>query len=134
MNRHARRFFAGGCLVLGGAFVSLSVSGWAQAATPVDDTATAVVKPAVEEDQPGWDCTTMGNKDCGPGALMMADAWQAFDGANVAQDIGKTDAVDAFKATYVATYSTKPSWPGYMVVPSKQYPNVFHVFKIDAYN
>ena len=132
MNRKLHKFFAGGCLVLGGAFVALTVPTFAAASAPVVRE-SSTVQTVLQEDDPGWDCATMGNKTCGPNgptsAAYLEDAWASFNGAAVASKVGLST---GFRASYEGTYSTKPDWPGYEVVASNQYPNTFHVFKIDT--
>lgn len=214
MNRRTTRLMTAGCVVMAGAFVSLSVDTWAMAAEPtpsptatasasasptvdckslkpgdawagvslacppapsstptasalpkpiattaatpaatpvVIPTATATIPaptqksaattaattpiPAIEEDDPAWDCHTMGNKVCGPTLQpWLADAWNSFDGKRVAESVGPENAAQAFDLTYAGTYSTEPHWPGYVVVASKVYLGIFHAFKISYGN
>jgi hypothetical protein len=133
MNRRVHKFFAGGCLVLAGAFVALSSSGWAAASSSPVIRETSTVQTVLQEDDPGWDCATMGNKTCGPNgptdAAYLSDAWASFNGEKVADQVGLAN---GFRASYAGTYSTQPDWQGYVVVPSLQYPDTFHVFKIDV--
>lgn len=50
-----RRTLAGIALIIAALFTSAAVIGLSQATTA----------PRIEEDMPGWDCATMGNRECG---------------------------------------------------------------------
>jgi hypothetical protein len=82
----------------------------------------------IQEDDPAWDCLTMGNKLCGVDPAKLGDAWASFDAEAVAAVVGKSV---SFGAAYVGT-SAASSLPAYWVVPSLQYPNTFHVFTINV--
>lgn len=53
---------AAGALVMAGAIANPTVI-----PTPATPSVVHSV-PQIEEDEPGWDCATMGNRICGPGA------------------------------------------------------------------
>ena len=129
MKTRARRLTTTAAVFLAGAFVAASFQGWAIAAAPTplpDGEQTVNMQTAsLQEDDPGWDCNTMGNKSCVP---FIVDAWESFDGVDVAATVGEGV---SFRASYYGTYSTKPSWDGYIAVESVTYPSTFHVFKIE---
>jgi len=133
MNRRLQKFFGGGCLVLAGAFVALTVPAWSAASASPVVRESSTVQTVLQEDDPGWDCATDGNGVCGPtgptSAAYLEDAWASFNGSVVAAKVGLST---GFRATYFGTYSSAPDWPGYEVVASNQYPSTFHVFKIET--
>lgn len=94
---------------------------------PATVPAPAQTPPRCYEDEPCWDCLTMGNKLCGVDPANLEDAWASFDAEAVAEVVGKSV---SFGAVYVGT-SGASSMAGYWVVPSLQYPNTFHVFMIE---
>lgn len=57
------------------------------------------------------------------------DAYTAY-AAPIASTTSAHDILSGFVSTYVGTYSTAPSWPGFVAVPSTIHPNVWHVFKM----
>lgn len=79
-----------------------------------------------QEDDPCWDCRTMGSKSCGADPAMLGDAWASFDGSGFAKAV---DVSRSFRVDYLGT-STASSIPGYWVVRSLGQPGTFHVFVI----
>ncbi|RIR62901.1 hypothetical protein D2E33_04255 [Mycobacteroides abscessus] len=59
---HLTLAMAAGALVMAGAIANPTVI-----PTPATPSVVHSV-PQIEEDEPGWDCATMGNRICGPGA------------------------------------------------------------------
>ena len=139
---NVNRVFGNGSLILAGALVALSVNGWVGAAQatpeptpdPVVRETASISRPVLqEEDEGAWDCVTDGNKSCDmTPSPYLEDAWDSFDGAKIAEQIGAENAGKAFGASYYGTFSTEPHWPGYVAVASKLYLGTFHVFKIDV--
>ena len=130
MKTRTRRLLTTASVFLTGGILAASVQGWAMASvpTPLPDGEQPIIHTAVlQEDDPGWDCKTSGNKSC-DAVPFVVDAWASFDGVDVAKIVGEGV---SFRASYYGTYSTKPSWDGYVAVASGHYPGVFHVFKID---
>lgn len=61
----------------------------------------AVTAPAIEEDDPGWDCATMGNRICGP--LTEDDrarGWDAYDFSQGYRSL-KVDPSRPYRVDYV---------------------------------
>ena len=77
------------------------------------------------EDQPCWDCLTMGNHLCGPTAAGQAEAWDAFK----AETVAKLDLSKPFKVTYLGTVAHGLSAKFYTLPSSR--PGIDHAFKIE---
>lgn len=64
--------------------------------------------PVIQEDDPGWDCATMGNLICGdPAHVYAAEAWAGWDATPDAWDSITIDA-DAYRVEYVGYASRTP--------------------------
>ena len=115
------RVFGSGSLILAGAFVALSVSGWVSAAQPTPE---PLVRESVSISRPAMDEDVVGTE-----SPYVEDAWESFDGTDLAELLGDGK---AYRVTYVGTYSTEPKWgQEYVVVMSKTYLGTFHAFKIN---
>jgi hypothetical protein len=83
----------------------------------------------VQEDDPGWDCFTMGNRICGdPGQVHAVDAWQAWDTAGGWTYL-RVDPDVATRVEYIGIATLPPSVDtsaGYAAVPS---PDGWYVFR-----
>jgi hypothetical protein len=101
----------------------------APAPTPAPAPAPAEV-PTIQEDEPGWDCLTMGNRVCGPDALQRVEAWGKFQTSSVPADVLRT----AFSVTYMGTAMPGIDFPPsqYVTIPSAITVNRVHVFQIEA--
>ena len=129
MNK--RRLMGASVLLLVGALMPVTGHAIAQAGTSQATVQAASVSPApssgVEEDAPGFDCLFDGNKICGPDQAYVHDAWENFDGIGMASKLGYAT---GFKVEYAGTTGVDGPIPGYEVVESVAYPEVFHVFKV----
>jgi hypothetical protein len=96
--------------------------------------------PAVdrcEEDEPCWDCKTMGNLICGPIATeahvqapvaedAAVDAWDSFDHVRASFPGYETKV----EFTGTTNNAAAPMQPTEFMIPSINFPNTFHIFKI----
>lgn len=71
----------------------------------------------LQEDDPGWDCKTMGNQVCGvQSAELESDAWESF----TPDVLPASTVASGFKVTYVASYVKGEKLPDTLtLVPSK---------------
>lgn len=82
-------------------------------------TATQQVVAQLQEDDPGWDCNTMGNRVCGdPDQVHATEAWKAWD-AGQGWRMLRVDASRPFRVVYVGTATLSPKVPdGSVAVPA----------------
>ena len=94
------------------------------AAPATSGPATAAPDTAVSfaEDDPGWNCHTMGNKICG------VDPWDSFKVEWLPADVVSK----GFKASYVGLYDPATLPDSLVGMPSTTTPGVFYGFKIEA--
>jgi len=103
------------------------------AASAVADTKTPIPAvdndgPGIQEDDPAWDCWTMGNRTCGANPIQRTEAWGLFDTSDVPADTLR----EAFKVTYRGLALEGVDFPPSSVVtiPSPITPGKVHVFEI----
>lgn len=97
----------------------------AQAATPASQS------QRIEEDDPRWDCSTMGNKVCAANTLERLEAWHLFKTGNLPENTLK----GAFRVTYRGLALAGVDFPPseHLTVPSSITPAKVHVFHIQQY-
>lgn len=88
-------------------------------------TVEATPAAPIQEDEPGWDCLTMGNRVCGPKAGDEVEAWTRFDPAAF------PTMDQPFKVEYMGTAMPGIDFPPseYLTYPATA-PNTVHVFHI----
>lgn len=120
--------FLASVLISLGAFFGVSAPAPAAAPAPAP-TATASAPAAAQdcyEDQPCWDCATMGNKHCADS--FEKDAWESLD--SVKLEAPKDG--HKWKIDYVGYSENKPNANvsrGEFAVMSETSPDLFYTFK-----
>jgi hypothetical protein len=67
------------------------------------------VPAQIQEDDPRWDCTTMGNRECGTAsAEESATAWEVWDYSEGARKL-RMDPSRPFRVVYVGRTSSVPN-------------------------
>lgn len=85
-------------------------------------------KARCEEDQPCWDCKTMGNRMCGPTAKGQAEAWKNFETNGFTED----ELSAPMTATYLGMVNQNVVMPDgheYYFVPSST-KGMDHLFEL----
>ena len=94
-------------------------------------TATAAT---VQEDDPGWDCNTMGNRICAdPAKVHATEAWKAWDAANGWRYL-KADPNVENRVDYIGTATLPPTVDesrGYGAIPAREGWYVFRAVPVD---
>jgi hypothetical protein len=110
-----------------GAGIALTVIGLMSGPPP--QTVDQSPSVTVQEDDPGWDCLTMGNRICGdPGQVHAVEAWQAWDQAGGWRYL-LTDPNVENRVEYIGWAIHSPSVDrsaGYGAVPA---PDGWYVFR-----
>ena len=85
---------------------------------------------AIEEDDPNWNCSTDGNRVCGPNPIERVEAWGKFQTDKVPADVLR----EAFSVSYMGTAMQGIDFPPseYITIPSSVTPKRVHVFYIKA--
>lgn len=107
--------------IVGASILSLSVLCSAANAETVLGDAQSIER--CMEDEPCWDCNTMGNKICGPSIQALADAsWEglSMEDQNFLNSIGASDeTIIAYRDAQLAAAGLEGSW-GIEVDPTTQ--------------
>lgn len=85
-----------------------------------------------EEDQPCWNCATMGNFICGPTAKGATEAWEGFSTRGFTTE----ELSHPFRATYRGTTARENDLPyghEWYTETSKANPKVSHVFELEFF-
>lgn len=96
---------------------------------PSEAPSQASVSAQCEEDEPCWDCETMGNKQCGD--THTADAWATIDAAHITAPATQ----DGMMLSYVGWTDYKPTASpnsSYFVLQSNTDPRIYYVFQWEA--
>jgi hypothetical protein len=93
----------------------------------------APVANVIQEDEPGWDCWTMGNRTCGANPIQRVEAWGYFTPESLTSEVRES----AFRVTYrgVALEGTALDAPygGHVVTyPSSITSGKVHVFEVEV--
>jgi hypothetical protein len=101
---------------------------------PMQDPRTTSPTATVQEDDPGWDCNTMGNRICGdPEQVHASDAWKAWDEANGWRYL-KADPSVENRVDYIGTATLPPNVDesrGYGAIPAREGWYVFRAVPVD---
>jgi len=111
------------------AALALTGCGAAQATPAPAKTITATPAAAtIQEDDPAWDCATMGNRICGANPLERTEAWGAFRTVDLPEETLR----QAFKVTYRGLSTEGVDFPPsqYVTLKSQLTPGKVHVFEI----
>ncbi len=85
----------------------LALTGCVSAAPPAPAPATTSAS-VLQEDDPGWDCATMGNKVCGtPSESENATAWNVWESGRGPSKL-RLDPSRPYRVEYVGRYSSVP--------------------------
>lgn len=101
-----------------------------EASAPPVKTITATPATAgIQEDDPGWDCLTMGNRICGANPIQRTEAWGAFQVGNVPEETRR----EAFRVTYRGYAMQGIDFPPseYVTAKSQLSPGMVHVFQFE---
>jgi hypothetical protein len=84
--------------------------------------------PICEEDMPCWDCETMGNGQCGIDPNMEQDAYVSYD-----SQTGNPANTEDLSLTYVSTVPLEPVdlLPTQFAIPSSNLEGVWHIMQWD---
>lgn len=96
--------------------------GCAAPATSGPATAAPADSVSFAEDDPGWNCHTMGNKICG------IDPWDSFDVDMIPADVVS----QGFKAEYVGMFDPTTLPSDLVGMPSTSASGVLYAFKVEA--
>lgn len=97
------------------------------AAAPVT-AAPVVAAPVINEDDPAWDCLTMGNRTCGANPIQRVEAWGLFRTDSLTPSV-----LDgAFRVTYRGIALDDGLAGGSLQIPSPTTPGKVHVFDVEV--
>lgn len=83
-----------------------------------------------QEDEPCWDCQTMGNRICGPNQIQELEAWASFQPEALPAEVRN----EPFKVTYRGTALPVTNFPppAHLTIPSTVTPAAVHVFEVQT--